>query len=76
MTETVFPEMPEQDSDGVRTFCQVRGDIYRIVISPGRRRSSFQATLEDNQLVVDPKPILGIGGDTGDELVRDIRHAE
>ena len=60
MTEAVQAEIPRQHSYQVLAGLQVRCYLHLIVIACIGCRSPFQSSLENNELLIDVKPILGI----------------
>ena len=52
--ETVFTEIPHQDSNAILALCQIFGNVYMIVIGILRIRSSFQTAFEHHHFTVYP----------------------
>lgn len=58
--ESIFAPIPHQHRYGVVAAFQFRADFHFVVIGVPRCGPPLQAAFEDDELAIDPKPILGI----------------
>ena len=72
MAESRFAHKPDKDGNPVGSLFKERGDLYFIVISTTDRWPSFKASLIDNRLAIDPKPVLCVNGDSCHQRSRNL----
>ena len=70
VAEAGTAEVPQKDADPVSAALEIRSDLDLVIIAVARGRTSLQATLEDNQLVIDPEPVLAVGRNAGHQGLR------
>ncbi len=61
IAETVATEIPDKDGDAILSLPQERSDVHLVIIGVSGSRATLEATLEHDQRVIDPEPVLGVG---------------
>ena len=70
MREARLAEVPQQHAYLIVACREEGGEVHYIVVGIARIGSPLEPALEDSQRVVDPKPVLGVGCDMGQRLLR------
>ena len=61
----ILAQVPEQQRYAVFPLFEIRGQIQPVKIAVGRIGTAFEAAFKDNQLAVNPQPVLAVGGNPG-----------
>ena len=64
MAESSPTHKPDKNGNPVGSFFQIRSNLDFIIIPVSDGWSSFKASLIDNKLAIDPKPVLCVNGDS------------
>ena len=72
VTESVSAKIINKYGNPVGAGFQERSYIDDVIIAAARFRTAFEPTVGNHHLTIDPQPVLGICGNFGFELLRNL----